>query len=303
MLTLFIDESGCPGALRALNSQVQPLLVIAGIALDTSHIADVTRKYARLTQRYHHGQSRPNEICTDIQAELVKGSDVRRAIRANPTSNELKELALLDSVLTLMKTHGARLFGTVIVKREAREFDGRAVYMHALHEVVRSFHGQLVATDTLRTAIADFREAKLNGRVSVELMEAKLGPAGDQLPKLLHLPTFANSEVHVPLQIADLICSAIASPIAAHRFREELLGSPLLNSAADEATWRRFRQRLQEMIPAHDLAATVTVPSQDKVVIEQSRLTDCFSGGHSLKCSNAARTLCLQSEQAAQSNG
>jgi hypothetical protein len=45
MLTLFIDESGCPGALRALNSQVQPLLVIASIALDTSHIAEVTRKY------------------------------------------------------------------------------------------------------------------------------------------------------------------------------------------------------------------------------------------------------------------
>ena len=131
-------------------------------------------------------------------------------------------------------------------------------YMHALHEVARSFHGHLVATYTFGTVVADLREAKLNGRVSVERMQAKLGPAGDQLPKLLHPPTFANSEVYAPLQMTDLLCSAIAWSIAAHRFREELAGSPLLSPAADEATWRRFRQRLQEMILALDLTATVS---------------------------------------------
>lgn len=56
-----------------------------------------------------------------------------------------------------------------------------------VHDAVEPL-GHLVATDTFGTVVADFREAKLNGRVSVELMEAKLGPAGDQLPKLLHLP-------------------------------------------------------------------------------------------------------------------
>jgi hypothetical protein len=89
----------------------------------------------------------------------------------------------------------------------------------------------------------------LNGRVSIELMEAKLGSAGDQLPRLLHVPTFGNSEVHAPLQIADLICSAIAWPMAAHRSREALAGSPHLHPVADESTWRRFRQRLLEMMP------------------------------------------------------
>lgn len=167
-------------------------------------------------------------------------------------------------MLALLRAHEARLFGTVIVKREGQAFHGQAVYGRALHEVVRSFHAQLMASDSFVTAIANFREAQLNGRVSAELMVAKLGPAGDQLPKLLHLPTFANSEVHAPLQIADLICSAVAWPIAAHRFREDLAGSPLLNTAADEATWRRFRQRLQEMIPAHDLAAAVTALPQDE---------------------------------------
>ena len=40
--------------------------------------------------------------------------------------------------------------------------------------------------------------------------------------------------------------------MAAYRFREELAGSPLLNPVTDEATWRRFRQRLQEMTPPCD---------------------------------------------------
>lgn len=126
--------------------------------------------------------------------------------------------------------------------------------------MVHSFHAQLVASSSSGTAIAAFREARLNGRVNIELMQAKLGPKGDQLPRLLHLPTFENSEVHAPLQAADLICFAITWPIAAHRLREELAGSPLLSPAADEATWRRFRQRLQEMIPPHDLAAGAAVP-------------------------------------------
>ena len=56
---------------------------------------------------------------------------------------------------------------------------------------------------TFGTAIADLREVQLNGRVNAELMKAKLGPSGDRLPRLLHLPNFANSEVHAPLQIAD----------------------------------------------------------------------------------------------------
>jgi|GEM_PF-1283289 len=255
MLTCFIDESGCPGQLPAITANVQPLLVIAGIALDTKDISVVTRQFARLTQRYHHGQSRPNEICADLQGELIKGAEVRRAVRNDPAAAELKELPLLDSLLSMLKTHRAKLFGTVIVKTPGKEFDGRVVYGRGLFDVAEAFHGTLEALDTHGTAIADFRESKLNGRVSAELMEAKLGPAGDRLPRLLHLPTFGNSEVHAPLQMADLLCSAIAWPMAAHRFRLELAGSPFLNAVGDANTRRRFRHRLLELTPDSQSAA------------------------------------------------
>jgi hypothetical protein len=248
MLTCFIDESGCPGQLPTVTSQVQPILVIAGIALDTSAIATVTRQFARITQRYHHGHSRPNDICADLQSELIKGAEVRRAFRASPAAPEQKEHSLLDSVLDLLRSHDAKLYGMVVVKMPGEEFDGREVYGQGLSAVARAFHRTLEMQMSQGTVIADFREAKLNGRVSTDLMEAKLGPAGDQLPRLLYAPTFGNSEVHAPLQLVDLVCSAMLWPIAAWRFRAELKGNPHLAPIADACIRRRYRKRLLELL-------------------------------------------------------
>ena len=58
MLTCFVDDAGCPGKLPSITSRVQPLLVSAGIALDTSQIVPVSRAFARITQRFHYGQCR-----------------------------------------------------------------------------------------------------------------------------------------------------------------------------------------------------------------------------------------------------
>jgi hypothetical protein len=249
MLTCFVDESGCPGKLTSIASAIQPLLVIAGMALDTGAIVRATRDFARISQRYHHGQSRPDQICADLTSELIKGVDVRRAFRADPAAAQLKEAPLLDSVLSLLKTHRARLFGVVIVKVPGEEFDGRAVYGRALCDVAQAFHRTLEREQTHGTVIADFREVTLNGRVGAELLEAKLGVAGDQLPWLLHVPTFGNSEMHAPLQMADLLCSALLWPMAAWRFRTELSGSPALHPTSDEATRRAFRRRLLDLLP------------------------------------------------------
>ena len=251
MLTCFIDESGCPGPLPTISSAVQPILVIAGIALDTSAITTVTRQFARLVQRYRHGESRPNDICTDLLGELIKGAEVRKAFRTDPAAAERREFPFIDSVLTLLRTHEAKLYGTVIVKAAGEEFDGRRAYSQALSTIAKEFHRTLEAAETQGTAIADFRESKLNGRVSTDLMEAKLGPAGDQLPRLLYPPTFGNSEVHAPLQLVDLVCSAMLWPIAAWHFRERLDGSPHIAPAADVCIRRRFRRRLREVVPRY----------------------------------------------------
>ena len=188
------------------------MLVIAGIAVDASAIGPISRQFARLTQRYRHGESRPHDICSDLQSELIKGAEVRRAFRSNMAAAELKEQPLLDSVLSLLRAHEAKLYGVVMLKEPGTDFDGRAVYGQGLTDVVTAFHRTLECQQTNGTVIADFREAQLNGRVSADLMTAKLGPAGDQLPRLLYAPTFGNSEVHAPLQLVDLVGSAVLWP-------------------------------------------------------------------------------------------
>lgn len=250
MLTCFVDESGCPGSLPSLSSSVQPLLVIAGLALDTSAEAPLTRQFARLAQRHEYGHSRPDHRCADLRGELIKGAAVRRAMRKDWAAATQREVPLLDAVLALLAAHNVKLFGTVLVKMPGEPLDGDAAYGRALFEVTRAFHGHLEERATTGLVIADFREAQLNGRVSRELMEAKLGAAGDQLPCLLHLPTFGNSEVHAPLQLTDLVCSALLWPVAAWRFCDELAGSPHLSPEADEAIARRFRKRLAALMPA-----------------------------------------------------
>jgi hypothetical protein len=88
--------------------------------------------------------------------------------------------------------------------------------------------------------------------VSADLLEAKLGAAGDQLPRLLHVPTFGNSEVHAPLQLVDIVCSAMLWPIAAWRFRTELDGSPHVVPTADACIRRRYRRRILELLESAD---------------------------------------------------
>lgn len=255
MLTCFVDEAGCPGKLPSIDSPVQPILVVAGISLRTEDIAPLSQKFGHLVQRYRHGQSRPNDISADLQREHIKGADVRRVIRNDRTTAkaEAKELPMLDDVLALLDACQARLHGTVVVKSPGADFDGRAIYSRCLMAATCSFHEHLVRQNTCGTVIADFREVTLNGRVSAQLFEAKLGSGGDRLPRLLHVPTFGNSEVHAPLQVADLICSALLWPIAACQFRGELAGSPCLHPAGDDCIRARFREPLRRLLPCPDL--------------------------------------------------
>lgn len=250
MLTCFVDESGCPGSLPAVSSSVQPLLVIAGIALDPSAVASLTRQYVRLVQRHHYGQSRPADFCADLQREILKGADMRRAMRKDGAATGSPEVRLLDKVLALLHAHGARLFGCVLVKAPGQPLDGAAAYSHGLVAVVRDFYAHLEERGTCGHVIADFREAQLNGRASRELMAAKWAEGADRLPLLPLAPAFGNSEMHAPLQLADLVCSALLWPIAAWRFRQELEGSPLQRPVADAAIARRFRKRLLALKPA-----------------------------------------------------
>jgi hypothetical protein len=66
--------------------------------------------------------------------------------------------------------------------------------------------------------IADSRLKQLKSAVAHSIFTQKFKSSGDLYDRLIELPTFAHSDNHAGLQIADAICSAIITPIAIHAY-------------------------------------------------------------------------------------
>jgi hypothetical protein len=62
--------------------------------------------------------------------------------------------------------------------------------------------------------IADSRTPALNSVVAHSIFTQKFQVAGDCYDRILEMPTFGHSENHVPIQISDLLCSAMLVPMA-----------------------------------------------------------------------------------------
>ncbi|WP_343049927.1 DUF3800 domain-containing protein [Burkholderia guangdongensis] len=51
----YIDEAGCSAALPAKKTNIQPLLVIAGLIVQQDALADITREFLALKRKYFPG--------------------------------------------------------------------------------------------------------------------------------------------------------------------------------------------------------------------------------------------------------
>lgn len=66
--------------------------------------------------------------------------------------------------------------------------------------------------------IADSRSKAKNALVAHSVFTQKFQVAGDEYHRVLEMPTFGHSENHVGIQLADLVCSALLFPMAAHAY-------------------------------------------------------------------------------------
>jgi hypothetical protein len=66
----------------------------------------------------------------------------------------------------------------------------------------------------LGIVIVDSRVKRLNTQVAHSIFTQKFKSSGDLYDRIVELPTFAHSDNHAGLQIADHLCSAIITPIA-----------------------------------------------------------------------------------------
>jgi hypothetical protein len=211
--TCYIDEAGCTTPLLAAETDIQPVLIIVGLVVDVAKVRELTLRFLELKRRYFPKKfGNGNHQLDDVLLE-IKGSDLRSTIRKHGAKADAT-LKFIDGTLDLLRNKNARLFASIWIKGIGKAIDSRAIYTTSIQAACRNFSAFLDWRDDTGFMIADFRTPGLNTQVSHSIFTQKYSAKGDSLARLLELPTFGHSDNHVPLQIADLICSTLLFPMA-----------------------------------------------------------------------------------------
>lgn len=210
----YVDEAGCPGALPSATSPVQPTLVLAGLIVPQENLAALTQQFLTLKARFHPGLLTGCRHFLDVARKEIKGSDLRSNIRAGSRNRRRAVFGFVDSTLGLLENFDAKMLARLYIKAPGMPFGGKAVYAASMQALCDGFQRYLEARNSQGLIIADYRTPALNSVVSHSIFTQKFRIGGDPYNRILDMPTFGHSENHIPLQITDLLCSTILTPMA-----------------------------------------------------------------------------------------
>ena len=208
-----IDESGCLGALRADSlAHVQPALVVAGLIVAEESMAEITSEFIKAKKKFDKNTFRNatgdlDSVRAEIKGKSLRG-DLKRSSAGNPRH---PALLALNSTLTALEKANAQVVGRVCVKPVGGQFDGRAAYIRSVRFIAENFSRFLIARNSTGRIVCDSR----NRRDDDKTARASRRPSGLPHPGLREAPIFADSRDQVGLQLADWLCSAVISPLAA----------------------------------------------------------------------------------------
>lgn len=242
----YVDEAGCPGALPSPNSQIQPSLVLCGLIIPAQHLGNLTNRFLQLKCRFDPSIRRGTRHFLDTAKKELKGSDLRREIRIAGRNRRRYIFSFLDDVLDLLAEIDAKLLARIYIKNPGAPFDGRAVYASSIQQICTGFERHLAANSSTGLIIADSRTPALNSVVAHSIFTQKFQVAGDCYPHILEMPTFGHSENHVPIQITDLLCSALLVPMAHDVYCQGHINSIHVNDR-DALIRERYAVRLRSL--------------------------------------------------------
>jgi hypothetical protein len=214
----YIDESGDTGTVPHANSPVQPVLVIAAVALDHTNLTALTHAFINLKQKFSPSLAGRNSHRFDVLLNEMKGTDIRRGVVSGRRRESRRAIGFLDRYVELLEFHRVRIFGRVWVKKLRYAMDGKAVFTSSVQAICRSFQEYLTGTNDSGIVIADSRTPGQNVPVAHSIFTQKFRVAGDPYHRIYEMPTFGHSNNHVGLQVADLLASALLFPIAAYAY-------------------------------------------------------------------------------------
>ena len=214
MHLFYMDESGCTGALPNFTSNIQPLIVVAGIILEESQLHSLTIDYLNLKRRFFPGKLPVTAEFLQWVLVEVKGSEIRKYARSSNHRKRSHAYSFLEEFLKLLEKYAIKIIGRLWVKGIGQPFDGKAVYTSSVQHICKYFNHYITTSNIAGFIIADSRNPSLNATVSHSIFTMKFKTLGDAIPRIMEMPSFGHSQNHVGIQIADLLCSALLFPMA-----------------------------------------------------------------------------------------
>jgi hypothetical protein len=249
MRICYVDEAGCTGPLPKAVCDIQPVFVLSGVDFPQSCIANVTRDFLHLKQRFFpHSTSRDTPYLGWMLTE-IKGSELRKR-GVDPSRNKRRHsLGFMHETLALLESNGARVYGRVWVKEIGGPVDGRAMYTYSLQYICDQFNRALHNEGGSGILVCDSRNKVMNSVASHSIFTQKFKATGDAYPHIMEMPVFGHSENHAGVQIADLICSALLFPLAVHAYcRGHVQGTHVRDYSI---LAERFTERLEALQPRY----------------------------------------------------
>lgn len=246
MYLCYVDEAGCPGALPSATSDIQPALVISGLFVPQARLSKLTADFLHLKQRFNPNLVSSGGHWLDITKCEIKGSDLRRDVRRAGRNRRRAVFGFLDQTLQLLETHHCNLVSRAYVKAPGETFRGQRVYTAAVQALCACFQRYLTEADSHGFMVADSRTPGLNSAVAHSIFTQKFKADGDAYDRILEMPTFGHSENHVPLQITDLLCSAILMPMVTNTYCAGHITSVHIRDK-DGLIRRRYALRIRDL--------------------------------------------------------
>lgn len=242
----FIDESGDAAVCSPEHPDAPPVFVLAGVTVPADKAKSLTWGFLQLKKAFEPSLARVQ--FSDLVRHEIKGATLRKDLRASGRKRRRRAVGILDKTLSLLEANDCLLAGKVIVKETGRPVNDTSVYAKAVQHLATTLEASLAASGTEGILVLDSRtKVKNEGNVhSITTQRFRTG--GDAFPHLLEAPVFGHSDTHVPLQIADLVASALIFPLACHVYCAEHTWCRHVDGAEHFGALReRFGSRLQNL--------------------------------------------------------
>ncbi len=224
-------------------------MVVAGVVFNHQDLRRITTDFLRLKQTFYPGRSPAPHLLDNILVES-KSTDIRSDLRSGARDDRRHAISYLNRIVALLETNQARIVGRVWVKQPGVGLGELQTYTSAIQDIARHFDHLCEAARRPGLMILDGRRHYQNRAVSHSIFTFKHRLAGDRLPHLVESPTFAVSDNHAGLQIADLVAGGLIFPMACRVYCAGCTAGVHVHGNYDRVR-ERFAARIQALQYLH----------------------------------------------------